>query len=244
VKPFFTLAILAPLPVQNTQGDSGQCCARNRARRRHELAAGIGSSGDTDPICIGREDLDDALIAIADDLFRESVGHGEEQTMLVFHAERPDPRLEHVFQQAAEILSAYQLTPSKDGLKISHRPREAQFDGLWENAKRERTAAKAQRTRDPEAEFVDRWLDLTGNLERALTHDHDTLQQALDTAGRLFALRWPKKGEQTFLRGLLGQRNKQRRGGSQGGSVQIRHLAASLGTHSSAIDNLIAKRGS
>ena len=215
-----------------------------RARRRHELAAGVGSSGDTAPICIGREDLDDALIAIADDLFRESVGHGGEQTMLVFHAERPDPRLEHVFQQAAEILSAYQLTPSKDGMKITHRPREARFDDLWESAKRDRTAAKAQRRGDPEAELVDRWLDLAGDLERSLPQEPDALEQALSTAARLFAIRWPKKGEQTFLKGLLGQRNKQRRGGKQVGSVQIRHLAASLGTNSSAIDNLIAKRGS
>jgi hypothetical protein len=164
--------------------------------------------------------------------------------MLVFHAERPDPRLEHVFQQAAEILSAYQLTPSKDGLKITHRRREARFDDLWESAKRDRTAAKAQRTRDPEAELVDRWLDLTGDLELSLPQEPDALEQALSTAARLFAIRWPKKGEQTFLKGLLGQRNKQRRGGRQVGSVQTRHLAASLGTNSSAIDNLIAKRGS
>ncbi len=214
-----------------------------RARRRHELAGETGPSGEAGPICILREDLDDELIAIADDLFRESVGHTAESEMLAFHAERPDPILEHVFQQAAEILSAYQLTTSKeDGQRIIHRPREARFDALWESARRERTAAKTRRRDDPAAEFFDRWLELVGDLERALAHDPDTLQQALDTAGRLFAIRWPKKGEQTFLKGLLGQRNKQRRGGSQGGSVQIRHLAASLGTNSSAIDNLIAKR--
>jgi hypothetical protein len=215
-----------------------------RARRRHALAGAIGPSGDVGPIRILREDLDDALIAIAEDLFRESVGHTGEQQTLAFHAERPDPRLEHVFQQAAEILSSYQLTTSNDGLTVTHRPREARFDDLWESAKRERTAAKAQRRGDAEAEFVDRWLDLVGDLERALPQERDPLGQALETTARLFAIRWPKKGEQTFLKGLLGQSNKQRRGARQIGAVQIRHLAASLGTNASALDNLIAKRGS
>jgi hypothetical protein len=164
--------------------------------------------------------------------------------MLAFHAERPDPRLEHVFQQAAEILSSYQLTTAKDGLKVTYRPREARFDELWESAKRERAGPKTQRRGDAEAEFVDRWLDLAGDLERSLPQEPDALEQALDTAARLFAIRWPKKGEQTFLKGLLGQRNKQRRGARQIGAVQIRHLAASLGTNASALDNLIAKRGS
>ena len=43
-----------------------------RARRRHELAGASGASGEMDPICILKEDLDDELIDIADDLFRES----------------------------------------------------------------------------------------------------------------------------------------------------------------------------
>lgn len=81
-----------------------------------------------------------------------------------------------------------------------------------------------------------------GDLERALDQDPDALQQALDAAARLFAIRWPKKREQTFLKGPLGQKNKQLRGGRQVGSVQTRQLAASLGTDSSAIDNLVAKR--
>ena len=213
-----------------------------RARRRHELAGETGLLGETGAICILREDLDAELIDIADDLYRESAGHSAEPEMLEFHAERPDPLLEHVFQQAAEILSSYQLTTSNDGQRIAHRPREARFDDLWESAKRERTPAKAHRRDDPEADFVDRWLDLVSDLERSLDQQPDALQQALDAAARLFAIRWPKKGEQTFLKGLLGQKNKQRRGGRQGGSVQTQHLAASLGTNSSAMDNLIAKR--
>jgi DNA-binding NtrC family response regulator len=131
-----------------------------RARRRHELAGEISPSGEAGPICILREDLDDELIAIADDLFRESVGRTAESEMLAFHAERPDPILEHAFQQAAEVLSSYQLTTSKDSLKVTHRSREARFDALWESSKRERTAAKTRRTEDPAAEFFDRWLEL------------------------------------------------------------------------------------
>ena len=199
-------------------------------------------SVDTGPICILREDLDAELIAIADDLFREPADHSDEMTVFEFHAERPDPLLEHVFQQAAEILSSYRLTTSNDGLRITHRLREARFDALWETARRERTAAKAHPRDDPEAEFVDRWLELIGDLERALDQHPDALHQTLDAAARLFAIRWPKKGEQTFLKGLLGQKNKQRRGGRQRASVQTQHLAASLGTNSSAMDNLIAKR--
>ena len=114
-----------------------------RARRRHQLAGETGPSVDTGPICILREDLDAELIAIADDLFREPADHSDEMTVFEFHAERPDPLLEHVFQQAAEILSSYQLTTSNDGLRITHRLREARFDDLWETARRERTAAKA-----------------------------------------------------------------------------------------------------
>jgi hypothetical protein len=64
----------------------------------------------------------------------------------------------------------------------------------------------------------------------------------LDTAAHLFAIRWAKKGEQTYVKGLLGPKNQQRRGRKSATSVQTRHLAASLGTNSSAIDNLIAKR--
>jgi hypothetical protein len=81
-----------------------------------------------------------------------------------------------------------------------------------------------------------------GDLERALDQDPDALQQALDAAARLFAIRSPKRGEQTFLKGLLGQKKEQPRGGRQVGSVQTRHVAASLGTDSSAIVNLVAKR--
>jgi hypothetical protein len=213
-----------------------------RARRRHELAAEGDASGEMEPIRILKQDLDDALIDIANDLFRESAGHAEEQELLEFHAERPDPRLEHIFQQAAEILSSYRLTTSEDGLRITHRPREARFDDLWESAKRGRNVAKAHRRDEPEAEFVDRWVELVGDLERALDQDPDVLRQALEAAAHLFATRWPKKGEQTFLKGLLGQKNKKRRGGRQGRSVKTRNLAASLGTNSSAIDNLIAKR--
>jgi transcriptional regulator with AAA-type ATPase domain len=213
-----------------------------RARRRHELARDSGPAGETDPIGILREDLDAELIAIADDLFRESVAAAAEPAMLEFHAERSDLRLECVFQQAAEILSSYQVATSSEGLRLTRRPREARFDDLWERAERERSAGKAQRRDDPETEFVDRWLELVGDLERSLAQEPEALQQALDVTARLFATRWPKKGDQTFLKGLLGQKNKQRRAGRQSTPVQIRHLAASLGTNSSAIDNLIAKR--
>jgi hypothetical protein len=79
-----------------------------------------------------------------------------------------------------------------------------------------------------------------GDLERALDQDPDALQQAPDAAAGLFAIRWPKKGEQTSLKGLRGQKSKQLRGGRQVGSAQTRHLAASLGTDSSAIVNLVA----
>ena len=82
------------------------------------------------PVCILREDLDDELIAIADELVRKSVGHSRELKMLMFDTEEPDPRLEHVFQQAAEILSAFQLATLEAALRIRHRPREARFDDL------------------------------------------------------------------------------------------------------------------
>ena len=213
-----------------------------RARRRHELAQESGPAGEAGPIEVLREDLDAELIAIADDLFRESVGASAEPAMLEFHAERPDPRLEYVFQQAAEILSSYQVAPSQDGLRLTRRLREVRFDDLWDSTERERTSAKAHRSDDPATEFVDRWLELVGDLERSLAQEPDALQQALEVTARLFATRWPKKGEQTYLKGLLGQKNKQRRAGRQRAPVQIRHLAASLGTNSSAIDNLIAKR--
>jgi hypothetical protein len=213
-----------------------------RARRRHELAGASGAPGETDPICILKEDLDDELIDIADDLFRESAGANGGQEPLEFRVGCPDPRVGHVFQQAAEILSSYRLTTTKDGFAITDRPREIRFDSLWEAAKRERKATKAARKDDPEAKFVDRWLDLVGDLERALAPQPDALQQTLNTAAHLFAIRWAKKGEQTYVKGLLGQKNKERRRRRNGTSVQTRHLAASLGTNSSAIDNLIAKR--
>jgi hypothetical protein len=213
-----------------------------RARRRHELAGAGGAPGETDPICILKEDLDDALIDIADDLFREPVDGNGVQEPLEFRVDCPDPRVGHVFQQAAEILSSYRLTTAKAGFAIRDRPREARFDVLWESEKQEKKAAKTPRKDDPEAEFVDRWLDLVCNLERSLGPEPDALQQTLDTAAHLFAIRWAKKGEQTYVKGLLGQKNQQRRGRKNAMSVQTRHLAASLGTNSSAIDNLIAKR--
>ena len=212
-----------------------------RARRRHELAGETGTSGEMEPIRILKEDLDDELVDIADDLFRESADRTGERAPLEFRVERPDPRVRHVFQQAAEILSSYRLTASNAGFAITNRPREARFDSLWESANRERNAAKAPRKDDPAAEFVDRWLDLIGDLERSLGQQPDALQQALDTAAHLFAMRWTKKSEQTYVKGLLGQKNKQRRRRKNATSVQTRHLAASLGTNSSAIDNLIAK---
>jgi len=79
-------------------------------------------------------------------------------------------------------------------------------------------------------------------MERSLGQQPDALQQTLNAAARLFAIRWAKKGEQTYVKGLLGQKNQQRRRRKNATSVQTQHLAASLGTNSSAIDNLIAKR--
>ena len=213
-----------------------------RARRRHELAGASGTSGERDPIHILKDDLDDELIDIADDLFRESVGHTAEQNLLEFRVDCPDPRMGHVFQQAAEILSSYRLTTAKAGFAITDRPREARFDSLWESADPARNAAKAPTKVNPAEEFVDRWLDLVGDMERSLGQQPDALQQTLNAAARLFAIRWAKKGEQTYVKGLLGQRNQQRRRRKNATSVQTRHLAASLGTNSSAIDNLIAKR--
>ena len=213
-----------------------------RARRRHELAGASGTSGERDPIHILKDDLDDELIDIADDLFRESVGHTAEQNLLEFRVDCPDPRMGHVFQQAAEILSSYRLTTAKAGFAITDRPREARFDSLWESADPARNAAKAPTKVNPAEEFVDRWLDLVGDMERSLGQQPDALQQTLDTAARLFAIRWAKTSEQTYVKGLLGQKNQQRRGRKNATFVQTRHLAASLGTNSSAIDNLIAKR--
>ena len=213
-----------------------------RARRRHELAEASGAAGEVGPVCILKEDLDDELIDIADDLFRESALHTAEQDLLEFRVDSPDPRVGHVFQQAAEILSSYQLATAKEGFAITDRPREARFDYLWEREKSEKYATKTPRQGDPEAEFVDRWLDLVGDLEHSLDQQPDVLQQALDTAAHLFAIRWTKKSEQTYVRGLLGQKNQQRRRRKNATSVETRHLAASLGTTSSAIDNLIAKR--
>jgi hypothetical protein len=213
-----------------------------RARRRHELDGAGGAPGETDPICILKEDLDDALIDIADDLFRESADRTPVHDLLEFHVDYPDPRVGHVFQQAAEILSSYRLTTAKDGYAITVRPRETRFDFLWEAAKRERKATKAPRKDDPEAEFVDRWLDLVCDLERSLGQQPDALQQTLGAVAHLFAIRWTKKGEQTYVKGLLGQKNKERRRRKNATSVQLRYLAASLGTNSAAIDNLIAKR--
>ena len=212
-----------------------------RARRRHDLAGEIDSSSERDPIRILKDDLDNELIDIADDLFRQSTGHTGEHDLLEFRVERPDPRLGHVFQQAAEILSSYWLTASNEGFAITDRPREVRFDSLWESANRERNAAKAPRKDDPAAEFVDRWLDLVSDVERSFGQQPGALQQTLEATARLFAMRWTKKSEQTYVKGLLGQKNKQRRKRKNGTSVQTRHLAASLGTNSSAIDNLIAK---
>jgi len=213
-----------------------------RARRRHALTGEIGTSGDLDPIRIVKDDLDHELIHIADDLLREFAGHTGEPSGLEFRIECPDPRLGQVFEQAADILSSYQLTTSKEGLQITDRPREARFDSLWESAKREKSAAKPPRKVNPAEEFVNRWLDLVSDLERTLGQQPDALEQTLDAAAHLFAMRWTKKSEQTYVKGLLGQKNKQRRGRKSGTSAQTRHLAASLGTNSSAIDNLIIKR--
>jgi transcriptional regulator of acetoin/glycerol metabolism len=213
-----------------------------RARRRHELAGAGGAPRETDPVCIHKNDLDDELIDIADDLFRESADHTPVHDLLEFHVDYPDPRVGHVFQQAAEILSSYRLTTAKDGFAITDRPGETRFDFLWEAAKRATKATKASRKVDPEAEFVDRWLDLVGDLERSLGQQPDALQQTLDTAARLFTIRWKKKGEQTYVKRLLAQKNQQPRKRKNATFVQVRHLAASLGTNSPAIDNLIAKR--
>jgi hypothetical protein len=161
---------------------------------------------------------------------------------LEFRVDSPDPRVGHVFQQAAEILSSYQLTTAKEGDAITDRPREARFDYLWKREKSEKYATKTPRQDGPETEFVDRWLDLVGDLEHSLDQQPDVLQQALDTAAHLFAIRWTRKSEQTYVRGLLGQKNQQRRTHKKATCVETRHLAASLGTTSSAIDNLIAKR--
>jgi len=51
---------------------------------------------------------------------------------------------------------------------------------------------------NPAEDLVDRWLDLVGDLERSLDQQPDALQQTLDAAAHLFAMRWPKKGEQTY----------------------------------------------
>jgi hypothetical protein len=213
-----------------------------RARRRHELAGASGASGEMGPVCILKDDLDDALIDIANDLFRESADGNGVRKPLEFRVDCPDPRVGQVFQQAAEILSSYRLTATKAGFAITARPREVRFDSLWEAAKRERKAAKAPRQVDPAEEFVDPWLDLVGDLERSLGGEPDVLHQTLNTAAHLFAIRWTKKREQTYVKGLLGQKNQQRRGRKNATNVQTRHLAASLGTNSPAIDNLIAKR--
>jgi transcriptional regulator with AAA-type ATPase domain len=213
-----------------------------RARRRRELAGTNGAAGEMDPICILKADLDSALIDIAEDLFRESADHTEEQDLLEFHADCPDPRVGQVFQQAAEILSSYRLTTAKEGFAITDRPRDARFDFLWESEDPKKKTAKTPPKIDPAEELVDRWLDLVGDLERSLGQQPDALQQTLDAAAQLFAMRWPKKGEQTYVKGLLGQKNKERRRRKGVTSVQTQHLAASLGTNSSAIDNLIAKR--
>ncbi|MCP3880105.1 MAG: hypothetical protein GY701_17195, partial [Sulfitobacter sp.] len=180
-------------------------------------------------------------VDIANDLFREPAGNTGEHEILEFRVERLDPRLGQVFEQAAEILSSYRLTTSEGNLRITDRPREARFDALWESPTGQKKPPKADRKHDPEAEFVNRWLDLVSDLERTLGQQPESLQQTLDTAANLFLMRWARKSEQTYVKGLLGQKNKQRRGRKSGISVQTRHLAASLGTNSSAIDNLITK---
>jgi hypothetical protein len=212
-----------------------------RARRRHHLAAEIHTPSEIDMIRIAKDDLDPELVDIANDLFRESGGDTGEQEILEFRVERPDPRLGQVFEQAAEILSSYRLTSPEGNLRITDRPREARFDALWESPTGQKKPPKTDRKHGPEAEFVNRWMDLVSDLERTLGQQPDALQQTLDTAANLFLMRWAKKSEQTYVKGLLGQ-NKQRRGRKSSNSVQTRHLAASLGTNSSAIDNLIAKR--
>ncbi len=97
------------------------------------------------------------------------------------------------------------------------------------------------RKRDPEVVFVDQWLELISDLERTLAPQPEVLQQALAVAANLFLMRWSKKRDQTYVKGLLGRKNKERRGRKHAPSVQTQHLAASLGTNSSAIDNLMAK---
>ena len=213
-----------------------------RARRRQSLAAQSSTSGDAESIRILKDDLDNELIRIANDLFRASAGSTEESDILEFRVECPDPRLGQVFEQAAEILSSYQLTAADAQVQIIHRPREARFDSLWESAKRERSAARTNRKEDAEEELVNRWLDLISDLERTLGQQPETLQQTLDTAANLFRMRWAQKGDQTYVKRLLALKNTQRRARKTGISVQTRHLAASLGTTSSALDNLITKR--
>ena len=193
-------------------------------------------------IRILKDDLDNELINIADDLFRESASQTGEHDILGFRVEHPDPRLGQVFEQAAEILSSYELTTSEESLRITHRPRETRFDSLWESSKEEKKTSKADRKENPEEEFVNRWLDLVSDLERSLGQEQDALKQTLDAAANLFMMRWVKKSDQTYIKALLGQKNKQRRTRKNGISVQTQHLAASLGTNSSAIDNLITKR--
>ena len=119
---------------------------------------------------------------------------------------------------------------------------DAKTRALRESPTGQKKPLKADRKHDPEAEFVNRWLDLVRDLERSLGQQPDALQQTLNTATKLFVMRWARKSEQTYVKGLLGQKNNQRRARINGSSVQTRHLAASLGTNSSAIDNLITKR--
>jgi hypothetical protein len=213
-----------------------------RARRRHDLAAEIHTPGETDTIRIAKDDLDPELVDIANDLFPESAGSNGEQEILEFRVERPDPRLGQVFEQAAEILSSYRLTTPKGKPRITDRPREARFDTLWESQTEKKKPPKADPKPDPEVEFVNRWLDLVSDLERTLGQQPDALQQTLETAANLFLMRWAKKSDETYVKGLLGEKNNERRGRKRSSSVQTRHLAASLGTTSPAIDNLIAQR--
>jgi len=212
-----------------------------RARRRHSLATGSQASGGEAPIHITKDDLDDDLIDIADDLFRETLSGSAEQDVLEFHVEHPDPRLGYVFEQAAEILTSYRLTTTKAGLQISERARETRFDGLWKSTEKGKSEANIPRKREPEARFVEQWLELVSDLERTFDPQPEVLQQALAVTAKLFLMRWSKKSDQTYVKGLLGRKNKQRRGRKHTASVQTQHLAASLGTHSSAIDNLMAK---
>ena len=66
----------------------------------------------------------------------------------------------------------------------------------------------------------------------------EALKQHMDAAANLFMMQWTKKSDQTYVKKSLALKNNQRRARSNGISVQTRHLAASLGTTSPALDNI------